>query len=72
MNKQHSRPARPPAAAAQANNLENVEAAWESVLDCGAPGPGRQAPALFYQAASNGRAKSVSRPGQPDLGEPHV
>ena len=24
-------------------------AAWERVLDCGAPGPSRERPALFYQ-----------------------
>ena len=29
---------------------EDNDAAWEGVLDCGAPGPARAEPALFYQA----------------------
>ncbi len=29
-----------------------IDAAWEGVLDCGAAGPSRGAPALFYQGAA--------------------
>ena len=30
---------------------EDFDAAWERVLDCGAPGPARAEPALFYQGS---------------------
>jgi hypothetical protein len=39
-----------PAAAPAGWQPEDIEAAWERVLDCGAAGPDRAAPALFYQA----------------------
>ena len=50
-------PAPRPAAAPQDWQPEdNDEDAWARVLDCGAPGPAREAPALFYQAAAPARA----------------
>jgi hypothetical protein len=41
----NDRAPRPHAAADE----RSVEAAWQRVLDCGAPGPGRERPILFYQ-----------------------
>jgi hypothetical protein len=40
---------RPAAAAPAAWQPAESEADWERVLDCGAPGPAREQPALFYQ-----------------------
>jgi hypothetical protein len=50
MSNDRLNPASLPAAAAPgAWQPENSERDWERVLDCGAPGPAREQPALFYQ-----------------------
>jgi hypothetical protein len=40
------------------------EADWDRVLDCGAAGPGREAPRLFYQARGAAANDAPGDPGQ--------
>ncbi len=57
-NEEREGPPRPRAEEApSAGQPEANEDAWARVLDCGAPGPAHEAPALFYQAGrAAGRA----------------
>ena len=32
---------------------DQIELEWANALSCGAPGPGREAPELFYQGAED-------------------
>jgi hypothetical protein len=57
MSNEHFDPPRPIAAHdAPAGRPDEHDDAWDRVLDCGAPGPAREQPALFYQES---RAPSV-------------
>lgn len=44
---------------------EELEAAWERVLDCGAPGPSRAEPALFYRAGRPAGSKIGAEHARP-------
>jgi hypothetical protein len=68
MNAMSLPPARPGPSGVPASRPAGVdrwpESDWERVLDCGAPGPAKAGPALFYQAAERG--PQGQRPGEPN------
>ena len=51
-------------AAARPAPAADHDEAWDRVLDCGAPGPAQDQPALFYQAARRPPANAGEPPAE--------